>query len=112
MSAAENLTIWLHDKEAQRWLTFGCPFEILAAQGEHYGSFIETKNWAICSASPELFFRLHEGKLTCRPMKGTAGRGLWPEADQESAEALRRSEKNRAENLMIVDMVRNDMGRI
>src|SRR5262249_3603636 len=50
--------------------------------------------------------------IESRPMKGTAARGLWADDDRRRAEALRASEKERAENLMIVDMVRNDLGRI
>jgi para-aminobenzoate synthetase/4-amino-4-deoxychorismate lyase len=66
----------------------------------------------VCSASPELFFTLEGGVLTSCPMKGTTSRGLTQANDLEHATQLAHSEKNRAENLMIVDMVRNDMGRI
>lgn len=66
----------------------------------------------VCSASPELFFRRSAGRLVCRPMKGTAARGRTTVEDRAAAEALRRSPKERAENLMIVDMVRNDLGRV
>ena len=67
----------------------------------------------ILSFSPELFLETVDGiRLSSGPMKGTAGRGLWTEADREAAERLARDPKNRAENLMIVDMVRNDLGRI
>ena len=55
---------------------------------------------------------LAEERLVCRPMKGTAARGYWAEQDDMLGRALRASEKNRAENVMIVDMVRNDIGRI
>jgi len=85
---------------------------MIRAQGPHYGAYLHTGDWIICSASPELFFRLERDALLCRPMKGTAPRGLWQAHDLEQAAGLRRSEKNRAENVMIVDMVRNDMGRI
>lgn len=92
------------------------PTELFAAmvqaQGDHYAAFIEAGHFCICSASLELFFRLNGEDLVCRPMKGTAPRGLWPEQDIKRATRTLRSEKNRAENLMIVDMVRNDMGRI
>jgi para-aminobenzoate synthetase/4-amino-4-deoxychorismate lyase len=66
----------------------------------------------VCSASPELFFEKHGSTIVSKPMKGTAARGLWYEQDLEQAERLRSSEKERAENVMIVDMVRNDLGRI
>ncbi len=77
-----------------------------------YAAFLETEEWAICSASPELFFQLEGETLICKPMKGTAARGRTCEEDSLQAEWLKHSEKNRAENLMIVDMVRNDLGRI
>lgn len=86
--------------------------EMVAAQGAHYAAFIETEEFCICSASPELFFRLNGEELVCKPMKGTAARGLSSGQDREQAVKALQSPKNRAENIMIVDMVRNDMGRI
>jgi len=83
-----------------------------AAQKADYGAFITTRDWSICSASPELFFSLDGTRLKSRPMKGTAPRGLTPAQDHQNAAALLASEKERAENLMIVDMVRNDLGRV
>jgi para-aminobenzoate synthetase/4-amino-4-deoxychorismate lyase len=74
--------------------------------------YVDTGRWAICSASPELFFALNGLALTVRPMKGTLRRGRWPDEDERLARQLHLSEKDRAENLMIVDMVRNDLGRI
>lgn len=81
-------------------------------QRSKYCAFVETECFALCSASPELFFSLDGATLLSRPMKGTSKRGLTFEQDLNLADALRHSEKNRAENIMIVDMVRNDMGRI
>lgn len=75
-------------------------------------AYIETPDFAVCSASPELFFLRAGTHLEARPMKGTARRGLTCAADERAADALRHSGKDRAENVMIVDMVRNDMGRI
>lgn len=75
-------------------------------------AYLELGAEAVCSVSPELFFRRRGRHLLCRPMKGTAPRGRTPAEDRELAAALRRSTKERAENLMIVDMVRNDLGRI
>ena len=76
-------------------------------------AFVDTGDrWAVCSSSPELFFQLEGGRIVCRPMKGTAPRGRYPEEDRRQGEWLQQSAKNRAENLMIVDMVRNDLGRI
>lgn len=85
---------------------------MIHAQQCRYGAFVRTDRWAVCSASPELFFDLVGDELLCRPMKGTSARRLTQRQDLEAAEALRRSEKERAENVMITDMVRNDMGRI
>lgn len=86
--------------------------ELIEGQSCRYGGFIDTGDWAIASASPELFFEWRHGKLTSRPMKGTAPRGLDLVEDEAHRTDLTHSEKERAENLMIVDMVRNDMGRI
>ena len=82
------------------------------AQGYGYGAFVNTEDWTVCSASPELFFTLEGEDLASRPMKGTASRGLWQADDIQQATWLANSEKNRAENVMILDMVRNDMARI
>jgi para-aminobenzoate synthetase/4-amino-4-deoxychorismate lyase len=82
------------------------------AQQADYAAYVDTGRFVICSASPELFFQLNGRQLLSRPMKGTAARGLTSMEDAAAAERLRLSEKNRAENVMIVDMVRNDMGRI
>jgi len=85
---------------------------MVRAQSPGYAAWVDTGRYAICSASPELFFKLEESRLTCKPMKGTVKRGYTLAEDASLAAWLRNSEKNRAENLMIVDMVRNDLGRI
>lgn len=85
---------------------------LVRAQQPRHAAFISTDDWTICSASPELFFSLDGDHLVSRPMKGTAARGLTSVADDRIGAQLRRSEKDRAENIMIVDMIRNDMGRI
>lgn len=77
-----------------------------------YASFLDTPHQRVLSFSPELFFEMRGDRVRCRPMKGTARRLADPVADREAAQALLASEKERAENLMIVDMVRNDLGRI
>ena len=82
------------------------------AQRAEYGAFVNTGRYSICSASPELFFIQDGEKILCRPMKGTSPRGKTPSEDKAVMEWLYHSEKNRAENLMIVDMIRNDLGRI
>ncbi|MBV1876187.1 MAG: aminodeoxychorismate synthase component I [Pseudomonadales bacterium] len=77
-----------------------------------YAAFVDMLGWAICSASPELFFDLDDGRIISRPMKGTAPRGLTAEQDLLLRNKLSRSIKDQAENIMIVDMVRNDLSRI
>jgi len=86
--------------------------QLVAAQDPPYGAFVDTGDWIICSASPELFFRLDGARIQCRPMKGTAARGRTQAEDLALAQALQTSEKERAENVMIVDMVRHDLGRV
>ena len=66
----------------------------------------------VLSCSPELFIRHQAGQLTARPMKGTASRAVDAEGDSETARLLSLDVKNRAENLMIVDLLRNDLGRL
>ena len=70
------------------------------------------ETWEVASASPELFFRLDGDTIETRPMKGTSPRHADPATDRQLAEALQTRAKDRAENLMIVDMMRNDLGRI
>ncbi|WP_374526286.1 aminodeoxychorismate synthase component I [Sphingopyxis sp.] len=77
-----------------------------------YGGFVWTGERAIASLSPELFFALREGQVMARPMKGTAERLADPEADAATARALAADPKQRAENLMIVDLIRNDLSRV
>jgi len=91
--------------------------ELKLSQPSAYCAYINFGAWQICSVSPELFFHYvvntESGNLlTCRPMKGTAKRHSDPVKDQESAKNLRASEKERAENLMIVDLLRNDMSHV
>lgn len=85
---------------------------MLARQSKGYGAYLNTDRWSVCCASHELFFYREGRQLTSRPMKGTAPRGNTPADDERLASWLRDSSKNRAENLMITDMVRNDLGRI
>ncbi len=85
---------------------------LIAGQHPPYAAFVETDSYAICSASPELFFDLHGQRICSRPMKGTIARGRWYDEDTARGLELAASEKNRAENAMIVDMMRNDLGRI
>jgi para-aminobenzoate synthetase/4-amino-4-deoxychorismate lyase len=84
----------------------------LTQNQNNHAAYIDTGRYVICSASPELFFGLEGDKITCRPMKGTVKRGRTTFEDREQSEWLINSEKNRAENAMIVDMIRNDLGKI
>ena len=86
--------------------------QLVAAQDPPFGAFVDAGEWVICSASPELFFGLDGRRIECRPMKGTAARGRTQAEDLAQAQALQASEKERAENVMIVDMVRHDLGRV
>lgn len=85
---------------------------LFRAQPVPYAAFLDVGTHVVCSLSPELFFRLRGRRITCRPMKGTAERGRWWEEDVTQAARLARSPKDRAENAMIVDMIRNDLGRV
>ena len=82
--------------------------------GRHatYGAWLDLGASMIVSGSPELFFRLQGDRLTSSPMKGTVARGQTTQEDEQRRLWLLGSAKNRAENLMITDMVRNDIGRI
>jgi len=84
----------------------------LAQTQNKYAAYIDTGRHVICSASPELFFKLDGNKIFSNPMKGTASRGYTTSEDKTQADWLHSSIKNRAENVMIVDMIRNDLGRI
>lgn len=77
-----------------------------------YSLFLKTSDFAVNSVSPELFFHLEGNTIVCRPMKGTIHRGSTVESDAAQSKWLGGSEKNKAENVMIVDMIRNDLGRI
>ena len=85
---------------------------LVVEQNAAYNAYVEHDETAILSISPELFFEEHRGELTTRPMKGTTNRGLTLEQDREQAAWLAQDGKNRAENMMIVDLLRNDMNRI
>ena len=86
--------------------------ELRRRQRVAYGAFIGGPGWHILSLSPELFFDATDGIIRTRPMKGTAPRGLTALEDAALAGWLCSDEKSRAENLMIVDLLRNDLGRI
>lgn len=82
------------------------------SQDMPYAVYLEGPELTLCSASPELFFQREDGVVWSKPMKGTVGRRSETTADESSALWLQQSRKNRAENVMITDMVRNDLARI
>jgi para-aminobenzoate synthetase / 4-amino-4-deoxychorismate lyase len=86
--------------------------DLCLAQRGGYAAFLDLGRYRVLSASPELFFRIDGERVTTRPMKGTALRGRWLAEDEEIAARLVASSKDRAENAMIVDLLRNDLGRI
>lgn len=83
-----------------------------AAQDTQYSAFIDTGRHQVLSVSPELFFRVNGDTITTKPMKGTTRRGLNEAQDDMQAAWLKASVKDRAENVMIVDLLRNDLGRV
>ncbi|WP_197256276.1 aminodeoxychorismate synthase component I [Paenibacillus dendritiformis] len=82
------------------------------AQQANYSAMLQLGDFSILSASPELFFRKNGKSLETRPMKGTVKRGLTVKEDERLSDWLRQSEKNRAENVMITDLLRNDLGMV
>ena len=85
---------------------------MMAAQPVDLGAMLHVGPRHILSASPELFFHQQGRQIVVRPMKGTFRRGSTPSEDDRFAASLAADEKNRAENVMIVDLLRNDLGRI
>jgi para-aminobenzoate synthetase/4-amino-4-deoxychorismate lyase len=85
---------------------------MLRAQPQSFGALIDLGDRQIVSVSPELFLRIQDRRVETMPMKGTAKRGRWPVEDRQIRDELMGSDKERAGNLMIVDMVRNDLGKV
>ena len=81
-------------------------------QSVSFSSLLEFEDLKILSFSPELFFRIKNGEITMKPMKGTISRGINSTEDQGRKKALQESEKDLAENSMIIDLIRNDLGKI
>jgi para-aminobenzoate synthetase/4-amino-4-deoxychorismate lyase len=101
-------------RAAARWA--GDPLalyaQLRARSGAGYGAVVDTGDTVLLSLSPELFFTLDGNRITARPMKGTARRRPDAAADAAAAAALATDAKQRAENLMIVDLLRNDLSRV
>ena len=81
-------------------------------QSVSYSSIMRCGGNSVISFSPELFFRRNKNRISVRPMKGTAGRGRYLAEDRFNAIFLKDCPKNRSENIMIVDLLRNDLGKI
>lgn len=86
--------------------------ELRRKQRVAHGAVVHASDFDVVSLSPEMFLSVGDGIAQTRPMKGTAARGRWSGEDLEAADWLRRDPKSRAENLMIVDLLRNDLGRV
>ncbi|HKR58517.1 MAG TPA: aminodeoxychorismate synthase component I [Pyrinomonadaceae bacterium] len=86
--------------------------DLCRAQGAEYCAYFDLSRYQVLSISPELFFEQEGQTIRTRPMKGTIKRGRWTEEDVLLARQLSESVKDRAENVMIVDLLRNDVGRI
>jgi para-aminobenzoate synthetase/4-amino-4-deoxychorismate lyase len=86
--------------------------DLVWGQRTPYGTYLDTGRHVIASASPELFFEWAGGRLLTRPMKGTAARGRTPAEDAEQVHRLSTSAKERAENVIVVDLLRNDVSRV
>lgn len=105
-----NHTLRAHagfDGDARAWFQ-----RLRLAQPDGYCAYLDLGRHRIASVSPELFFRREGGRITTRPMKGTRPRGRHPAEDAALERELRESPKDRAENLMIVDLLRNDLSRL
>jgi para-aminobenzoate synthetase component 1 len=94
----------------------GCPLELYLRLRERnpapFAGYFAHDDWVVASASPERFVRVAGGEVETRPIKGTRSRRAAPEADLFTRDELRESEKDQAENVMIVDLLRNDLSRV
>ncbi|HJP93153.1 MAG TPA: aminodeoxychorismate synthase component I [Pyrinomonadaceae bacterium] len=92
--------------------TFAWYRDLCVAQGAQYSVYLDLGRYKVLCLSPELFFERRGNRVIARPMKGTIRRGRWASEDRELAQRLRDSAKDRAENVMIVDLLRNDLGKV
>ena len=92
--------------------THGWYRSLCLAQGAQYSAYLDLGRYKVLCLSPELFFERRGDQVSTRPMKGTIHRGRWLAEDRELAAWLKESAKDRAENVMIVDLLRNDLGKV
>ena len=95
------------DGDAYAWYRTLCE-----TQGAQHSAYVDLGRYQVLSLSPELFFERRGDRVVTKPMKGTVRRGRWSGEDEELAQWLRQSTKDRAENVMIVDLLRNDLGKV
>src|SRR5256714_7534372 len=86
--------------------------DLCVTQGAQYSAYLDLGRYKVLCLSPELFFERRGDRIITRPMKGTIRRGRWSAEDRQLAQRLRESAKDRAENVMIVDLLRNDLGKV
>ena len=113
---AQGLTYQINLTDRFDGRLVGTPFDLYrsmaTAQGGAFNAYIDLGDRVVVSASPELFLRLDGDLVTARPMKGTARRAARADEDERAGRELVRSVKDRAENVMIVDLMRNDLSRL
>ena len=123
-AAVKRILHYIHDGDCYQinytwpmhFQCYGAPLALYHAlrqrQPVQHGALVQLPDRTVLSLSPELFLQRRGARLHSMPMKGTAPRGATAAEDQRNADALQASEKDRAENVMIVDLIRNDLGRI
>ena len=116
IAAGNTYLVNLTTRFRRGWAPGDDPFDLyrrlVGSYAGGYHAYLETPDWAVACGSPELFFEWSSPDVVTRPMKGTAPRGRWSSEDVAQAHALSTSPKERAENIMVVDLLRNDLGRI
>ena len=114
ITAGEVIQVVLSQRLSRK--TQASPFAIYRAlrtiNPSPYMFFFDFKDFQLIGASPEILVRVEDGVVTTRPLAGTRPRGVTPEEDARFEEELRRDEKERAEHIMLVDLGRNDIGRV
>ncbi len=106
VNLAQRLLYPAHDDPVQLYM------RLRARNPATFAAYFDLGEVQLCSASPERFVQVHDGLVETRPIKGTRRRVTMPEADLYVGDELRQSEKDRAENVMIVDLLRNDLSRV